>query len=303
MTKTKKTRTMTYLEVADTLENFVEHRGGQWDWDNFMSDVSFEDDEFLKQLQKRMIRLSDDFPPGKEGGFCGPEGVQIIRSYVKELRNRGTTRAEVLRRIRAAKGGASDEAGVRVAWAAVQRGYRRTASLERPAVIELLEDRLRDYDAHVVRAGRGDIAVTVGKMLDKRGKRRMVVPVGIAAEWLPSGFEFVMDEGLSAAELDGFDGVMTGSTIAIAETGTVVLQNAAGQGRRVATLVPDYHLCVVRVEDVVETVPEAMDRLAATADLPTTFFSGPSATADIEMTRIKGVHGPRFLDVVLCGEV
>ena len=97
--------------------------------------------------------------------------------------------------------------------------------------------------------------------------------------------------------------VLSGCTVAIAETGTVVLQNVVGQGRRVATLVPDYHLCVVRVEDVVETVPEAMERLAATAELPTTFFSGPSATADIEMTRIKGVHGPRFLDVVLCGEV
>src|ERR1700730_235423 len=129
----------------------------------------------------------------------------------------------------------------------------------------------------------------------------MVVPGGIAAEWLPTGFEFVVDEGLSATELDGVDGVMTGSTVAIAETGTVVLQNVVGQGRRVATLVPDYHLCVVRVEDVVETVPEAMERLAATAELPTTFFSGPSATADIEMTRIKGVHGPRFLDVIVVG--
>jgi L-lactate dehydrogenase complex protein LldG len=99
--------------------------------------------------------------------------------------------------------------------------------------------------------------------------------------------------------LNGFDGVMTGSSVAIAETGTVVLQNVAGQGRRAATLVPDYHLCVVRVEDVVETVAEAMDRLAATAGLTTTFISGPSATADIEMTRIKGVHGPRFLDVIL----
>jgi L-lactate dehydrogenase complex protein LldG len=127
----------------------------------------------------------------------------------------------------------------------------------------------------------------------------MVVPAGLEAEWLPSGVEFVVDEGLAAAELDAVDGVMTGATLAIAETGTVVLQNVAGQGRRAVTLVPDYHLCVVRVEDVVETVPEAMGRLQATAGLATTFFSGPSATADIEMTRIKGVHGPRFLDVIV----
>jgi len=93
--------------------------------------------------------------------------------------------------------------------------------------------------------------------------------------------------------------VMTGATLAIAETGTVVLQSVAGQGRRAVTLVPDYHLCLVRVDDVVETMPEAMERLQAMATLATTFVSGPSATADIEMTRIKGVHGPRFLDVIL----
>jgi L-lactate dehydrogenase complex protein LldG len=92
---------------------------------------------------------------------------------------------------------------------------------------------------------------------------------------------------------------MTASTVAIAETGTVILQNVPGQGRRAVTLVPDYHLCVVNAADVVETVPEAMDRLRGTEELTTTFFSGPSATADIEMTRIKGVHGPRHLDVIL----
>jgi L-lactate dehydrogenase complex protein LldG len=166
-------------------------------------------------------------------------------------------------------------------------------------VIELLEDRLRDYDAHVAKVTRDHVGAQVASMLEARGKRRIVIPTGLAAEWLPRGFEFVLDEGMSAAELNEVDGVMTGSTVAIAETGTVVLQNVAGQGRRATTLVPDYHLCVVRVEDVVETVAEGMERLAATAELTTTFFSGPSATADIEMTRIKGVHGPRFLDVIV----
>ena len=108
-----------------------------------------------------------------------------------------------------------------------------------------------------------------------------------------------MDHGLTNADLDGFDGVVTASTVAIAETGTIVLQRVPGQGRRAPTLAPDYHLCVVRTADVVETVPEAMARLEPTASLATTFVSGPSATADIEMTRIKGVHGPRFLDVIL----
>jgi L-lactate dehydrogenase complex protein LldG len=143
--------------------------------------------------------------------------------------------------------------------------------------------------------------VAAARMLEERKAKRMVVPRGLAAEWLPGGVEFVVDEGLAAVKLDAVDGVMTGATLAIAETGTVVLQNVAGQGRRAVTLVPDYHLCVVRVEDVVETVPEAIGRLQATAGLATTFVSGPSATADIEMTRIKGVHGPRFLDVILVG--
>jgi L-lactate dehydrogenase complex protein LldG len=168
-------------------------------------------------------------------------------------------------------------------------------------VIELLEDRLRDYDARVIRVAEVEVAVNVAMMLRERKVRRMVVPKGLAAEWLSGGVEFVVDEGMSAAELDRVDGVMTGATLAIAETGTVVLENVPGQGRRAVTLVPDYHLCVVRVEDVVETVPEAMARLQATAGLATTFVSGPSATADIEMTRIKGVHGPRFLDVILVG--
>jgi L-lactate dehydrogenase complex protein LldG len=166
-------------------------------------------------------------------------------------------------------------------------------------VLELLEDRLLDYDARVVRAGNSKVAVAAARMLLERRVRRMVVPAGLTSEWMPGGFEFVVDEGLAAVELDVVDGVMTGATLAIAETGTVVLQNVAGQGRRAVTLVPDYHLCVVRVGDVVETVAEAMARLQATAGLATTFVSGPSATADIEMTRIKGVHGPRFLDVIL----
>ena len=110
---------------------------------------------------------------------------------------------------------------------------------------------------------------------------------------------FAIDDNFTPVELDAFGGILTEATLAIAETGTLVLQNVPGQGRRAPTLVPDFHLCVLRASQVVESVPEAMDRLAATAMLPTTFISGPSATADIEMTRIKGVHGPRFLHVLI----
>jgi len=210
-----------------------------------------------------------------------------------------SARAEVLRRIRAATGEVASAEAVRAGWSAVERAYRREATRSREAILELLVDRLQDYDARVVRAVHVDVRAAAARMLGERKVRRMVVPMGLAAEWLPDGVELVVDERLPAAELDRVDGVMTGVTLAIAETGTVVLQNVAGQGRRAVTLVPDYHLCVVRVEDVVETVPEAMRRLQATAGLATTFVSGPSATADIEMTRIKGVHGPRFLDVIL----
>ena len=210
-----------------------------------------------------------------------------------------SARAEVLRRIREAKGGVASAETVRAGWSAVERRYRLEATRSREAVLELLEDRLRDYDARVVRVGHTEVAAAAARMLEERKAKRMVVPAGLAPEWLPTKVKFVVDDGLPAAELDRVDGVMTGATLAIAETGTVVLQNVAGQGRRAVTLVPDYHLCVVRMEDVVETVPEAMERLQATAGLATTFVSGPSATADIEMTRIKGVHGPRFLDVIL----
>lgn len=210
-----------------------------------------------------------------------------------------SARAEVLRRIREAKGGVANAEMVRAGWSAIERRYRREATRPREEVLELLEDRLLDYDARVVRSRHPEVAVAAAKMLLERRVLRMVVPAGMTAEWLPGGIEFVVDEDLPATELDVVDGVMTEATLAIAETGTVVLQNVAGQGRRAVTLVPDYHLCVVRVADVVETVPEAMDRLQATAELATTFVSGPSATADIEMTRIKGVHGPRFLDVIL----
>jgi len=213
--------------------------------------------------------------------------------------NSSSARSEILRRVRVAQGGTSDATAAQAAWNRIAREYRRSAALTPQALLDLLEDRLRDYDAHVIRVQRGDVAEAVTKMLVTRGKHRMVVPNGIQTAWLPDNFEFVIDNGMTPAELDEFDGVLTDSTVAIAETGTVVLQNVSGQGRRAVTLVPDYHLCLVDAENVVETVPEAIDRIRDTAEVATTFFSGPSATADIEMTRIKGVHGPRHLDVIL----
>ena len=212
-------------------------------------------------------------------------------------------RQEVLQRIRVALGGTRAEPEViESEWVGIDRKYRRRGELATPAVLDELEDRLRDYDANVEQATAGDLTEKIEGLLKARGLRAIVIPEGLEqalGRELPKGFDYTEDRALSATELDRFEGVITGCTVAISQTGTLILQNVAGQGRRAPTLVPDYHLCVVRAEDVVETVPEAIARLQPTASLATTFISGPSATADIEMTRIKGVHGPRFLDVVL----
>jgi len=210
-----------------------------------------------------------------------------------------TSKAEILRRIRAANNGSSTEQSARADWENLPRKYNRTSKLQPAEALELFEDRLRDYDATVTRTTLHDLPAAIAAALTTRSKHHIVIPPGIPAEWLPEGFTFTPDEALTPTQLDSFDGVLTAATLAIAETGTVVLQTLPGQGRRALSLVPDYHLCIVRAEDIVQTVPQVFARLQPTAALATTFISGPSATADIEMTRIKGVHGPRVLDVLL----
>jgi L-lactate dehydrogenase complex protein LldG len=187
-------------------------------------------------------------------------------------------------------------------WPTIPRTFRKESSASRAEVLDRLKDRLHDYDAQVLESTRADMTDAIRRMLTARGVNRILLPAGLSQDLLPQGFQFVPDTGLSAAELNTCDGVITECTLAIAETGTIVLQNVPGQGRRAASLVPDYHLCLVETAKVKATVPEAIAALQPTAGLPTTFISGPSATADIEMTRIKGVHGPRFLDVILIAE-
>ena len=206
-------------------------------------------------------------------------------------------RSEILSRIRIAN--STEGSGVATdAWLSIDRAYNRTSSLETPKLLELLIDRLVDYDAQVETISPQDVASTISRILTERDSPRMLVARGFPGELLPAG-SFTMDDAFTPSELDMFDGILTQSALAIAETGTLVLQNVPGQGRRAATLVPDFHLCLLQAADVVKSVPEAMNRLSSTAHLPTTFISGPSATADIEMTRIKGVHGPRFLHVII----
>jgi L-lactate dehydrogenase complex protein LldG len=179
------------------------------------------------------------------------------------------------------------------------RLYRQSGDLDGPARLALFEDRLHDYNAVVYRCAEPRIAETVAQALTARGKRGLVIPDGLPAAWLPDGFTFVRDEALSYDQLDQCEGVLTGCAAAIAFTGTILLKHGAGEARRALTLIPDYHLCVVRADQVAETVPEGLRRVNPFRTSPLTTISGPSATSDIEMTRVKGVHGPRTLDVIL----
>jgi L-lactate dehydrogenase complex protein LldG len=209
-----------------------------------------------------------------------------------------SARDEILSRIAAAQSGRRPD--LRAAeYASIVRNYNRQADTDPAQLAALFAERLKDYGALVHLCGSGEIAATTGQVLRARGKRGLVVPEAIDPAWLPDGFEFRRDEGLSYAELDASEGVMTGCAAAIALTGTIVLHHPAGHGRRAVSLIPDYHLCVVYTDQITGTVPEGIRRIAGLHPALLTTISGPSATSDIEMTRVKGVHGPRTLEVIL----
>ncbi|HEV2781500.1 MAG TPA: lactate utilization protein C [Actinophytocola sp.] len=197
-------------------------------------------------------------------------------------------------------------------------GRIRRALADRPAAKEIPRDydlsrpiddlpglfaaRVADYRAGVRRVATPDLPATITEVLRLRGASPMVVPPDVPASWCVPGIDWHVDDEdtpLPVATLDEAAGVLTGCALAIAETGTIVLDAGPEQGRRALTLIPDYHLCVVRTEQIVGTVPEAL----ATLDplRPLTFISGPSATSDIELNRVEGVHGPRTLEVLLTG--
>lgn len=173
------------------------------------------------------------------------------------------------------------------------------AEPNREEIVERFAEYAAEYRAHVVRVSPADIANAVAAVL--RG--RAVVPSGLPREWLPEGFEFVVDKEFDHQTLDGFEAVVTACAVAIAETGTIVLDAGSDQGRRAISLIPDQHVCIVREDKIVASVPEAVARLATDAaeGRPMTWISGPSATSDIELSRVEGVHGPRRLDIVIVG--
>ena len=215
-------------------------------------------------------------------------------------------REDILRNIRdsvrqagGADRGVSTASDPSEAYRSIPRAYREGPKRSPADYLALFERMLHDYEATVVYASRDGIAAAVAQRLEARSVTRIAIPRGLPHEWLPEGADFERADDCSVGVLDRFQGVLTACTLGIAETGTIVLQSGPSQGPRRLSLIPDYHLCVVFEGQVVETVPEALARLSTTATLPTTFISGPSATSDIEMTRIRGVHGPRTLDVIL----
>lgn len=181
----------------------------------------------------------------------------------------------------------------------VPREYRRSDPRGREELLDLFCDRLTDLGAQVRRVAPSEVSHAAGSL----ELRRLASPVACPSAWLPEGVEVVRDDDgrLSAEELDGVDGALTGCAVAIAETGTIVLDGRGVSGRRVLSLVPDHHICVVGAEQVVGSVPEGLAavREAAVDGAPITLVSGPSATSDIELVRVPGVHGPRRLLVLL----
>jgi L-lactate dehydrogenase complex protein LldG len=236
------------------------------------------------------------------------------------------SRETILGRVRGATKAVAKSTGeLADAYAAISREYVRRGAMTDGACLELFIERLREYDAEVVETTDERLAAAIAAQLAASGRQRFVAPAALPAAWLAEGFDWKLDGDLSTAEIEQAEGVVTAAFCGVAESGTIVLHHSATEGRRVITLLPDWHLCVIYASQVVETLPEYFDRCddkeqgtgnrdqgaealghlgdedlsPGTPPKIATYISGPSATADIEMTRIKGVHGPRFLNVIV----
>lgn len=187
----------------------------------------------------------------------------------------------------------------------IERGYRKQDDAPREEIVERFAERAAEYESTVHRIREADLPRAIAEACERRGVRRLVIPPGLPQEWIPEDMETLRDAArprLTNEELDESDGVLTGCSLGISQTGTIVLDSGEGQGRRALTLLPDYHLCVVREDQVVGLVPEAFEKLEETVKnegQAITFISGPSATSDIELNRVEGVHGPRTLEVLI----
>jgi len=211
-----------------------------------------------------------------------------------------TARREILQRIRAALRDVNPEETPQQVL--VDRTYRQTSDTPSATLIEQFAERVAEYKATVHRVPAADLAATIAAACQRRGVHQLVIPTDLPATWQPPGIELLPDQALSYAQLDSSGGVLTGCALGIAQTGTIVLDGGAYQGRRAISLLPDYHLCVVEARQIVGLVPEAVTALAPAVReerRPVTLISGPSATSDIELNRVEGVHGPRTLEVFI----
>ncbi len=217
-----------------------------------------------------------------------------------------SAREEILRRVRRATHDVTKDE--RPEDVPVERGYRKGDDATRDEIVERFAERVAEYEATVHRVSQSDLPREIAAALERRGIRQLVVPADLPEGWVPENIEALRDAArspLSNEELDRSDGVLTGCSLGISQTGTIVLDAGEGQGRRALTLLPDYHLCVVREDQVVGLVPEAFAKLEETVKgegRAITFISGPSATSDIELNRVEGVHGPRTLEVLIAGQ-
>jgi L-lactate dehydrogenase complex protein LldG len=212
----------------------------------------------------------------------------------------GDSRADILYRIRSAL----HDAAARD----IPRDYRTEDARDRDEIVSLFAERVAEYRATVHRVRESEVGETVARIASESGARRIGIPDDLPQNWIPADapgeadpLQLIEDAALSVQQLDALDGALTGCAVAIAEVGAFVLDAGPGQGRRALTLVPDLHICVVREDQIVGLVPEAIRRLegAVGEGRPLTFVAGPSATSDIELDRVEGVHGPRVLHVVV----
>ncbi|GGV42190.1 hypothetical protein GCM10010277_31410 [Streptomyces longisporoflavus] len=216
-----------------------------------------------------------------------------------------SSRDQILGRVRRALADVPEDKKNHAYDRAVPRDYlREHGDRSTEQTTGLLAENLADYRAHVHRCTAEELPALLARLLAARGARTVLAPPGLPPHWLKAAdTNRIADRAASTPhELDEVDSVVTGCAVAVAETGTIVLDGGPDQGRRRITLVPDHHICVVRVPDqVVSSVPQALERLDPAR--PLTWISGPSATSDIELDRVEGVHGPRTLEVVLVSGV
>jgi L-lactate dehydrogenase complex protein LldG len=211
-----------------------------------------------------------------------------------------TAREEILTKVRSAL--PVQASNPQVSRARIARRYSRTGKLDSEACLHLFIEGLVDYDTEILQVEDAvELASAIAEALGRAHEQSALVAPAFPASWLPAGFTFKTDIDLPISEIEGVEAVITTCEAAVALTGTIVMVHGGAQGRRILTLLPDHHICIVRRDQVFELLPEALHAIASSVSGLITTISGPSATADIEMTRIRGVHGPRRLTAILYG--